>query len=226
MKHAKTNYCVCLTLFCLSEPVCLDIVSHIVKNLIYLLIFTATWRRCKVLFTIWAWTDSLFRDSWCTFNAMRTWFSKLYLTSINNNACYYTALCLDCCFFFIILRRQLFICVHSCVCMHLHVFTFMCFSVLLVKWKQRVCVWLRFRDNSFSSMIWFMGAVGPIGKNKVWSNLICLAFQLSFSTGKYHEKAEECTCSQCRLWSSGTRNMQIKILDYVNMQACKYRIKM
>lgn len=38
-----------------------------------------------------------------------------------------------------------------------------------------------------------MGAVGPIGKNKFWSNLICLAFQLSFSIGKYHDKAEDCT---------------------------------
>lgn len=135
-------------------------------------------------------------------------------------------LCLECFFVFFLFFTDdsLSVCIH--VCMHLHVFTFMCFSVLLVKWKQRVCVWLRVGDNSFSSMIWFMGAVGPIGKNKAWSNLICLAFQLSFSIGKYHEKAEDCTCFQCRLWSSGTRNMQIEILDYVNMQACKYRMKM
>lgn len=213
-----------MTPFRLSRPVCPDIVPHIVKNLIHLLIFTATWQHCKVLFTVWAWTDSLFRDSWGTFNAMRTWFSKLYFTYINNNVCCFVPRMLFC--FVFILHRRLFICVHSCVCMHLHVFTFMRFSVLLVKWKQRVCVWLRVGDNSFSSMIWFMGAVGPIGKNKVWSNLICLAFQLSFSIGKYHEKAEDCTCFQCRLWSSGTRNMQIEILDYVNMQACKYRMKM
>lgn len=117
MKHASTYYCVCLPPFCLSKPVCPDIVSHIVKNLIHLLIFTATWQHCKVLFTVWAWTDSLFRDSWGTFNATRTGFSKLYLTHINNNVCF-------CCIvlgmmFFIIRRRLVFVCIHVfvCVCM-------------------------------------------------------------------------------------------------------------
>lgn len=106
-----------MTKFRLSRPVCPDIVPHIVKNLIHLLIFTATWQHCKVLFTVWAWTDSLFRDSWGTFNAMRTWFSKLYLTYINNNVCY-------CCFvprmlFFYSSQTALYLCAFMfvCICM-------------------------------------------------------------------------------------------------------------
>lgn len=131
---------------------------------------------------------------------------------------------LELCFLFFT-DGSLFVCIHVfvsiCMCLLL------CVSVSYWSNGSRGSgVWLRVRDNSFSSMIWFMGAVVPIGKNKVWSNLICLAFQLSFSIGKYHEKAEGWTCFQCRLWSSGTRNMQIEILDYVNMQACKYRMKM